>query len=54
MRVKLAAMGYGFFVPSFFITAGASLAVDAIFAEEDLPEAWTEFTAVNEKFFASD
>jgi len=28
--------------------------VDAIFAEEDLPEEWTEFTEVNEKFFASD
>jgi len=28
--------------------------VDAIFAEEDLPEEWTEFTAINEKFFSSD
>ena len=35
MRVKLDAMGYGFFVPIFFITAGASIDVDAIFAETD-------------------
>lgn len=27
--------------------------VDAIFAEEDLPDEWTEFTAVNEKYFAT-
>jgi Kef-type K+ transport system membrane component KefB/Trk K+ transport system NAD-binding subunit len=33
MRVKLDAMGYGFFVPIFFITAGASIDIDAIFAE---------------------
>jgi len=35
MRVKLDAMGYGFFVPIFFITAGAAIDVDAIFAETD-------------------
>ena len=26
--------------------------VDAIFAEEDLPDEWNEFTAVNEQYFA--
>ena len=35
MRVKLDAMGYGFFVPIFFITAGAAIDVDAIFAETE-------------------
>lgn len=35
LRVKLDAMGYGFFVPIFFITAGAAIDVDAIFADTD-------------------
>ena len=35
MRVKLDGMGYGFFVPIFFITAGAAIDLDAIFAETE-------------------
>jgi hypothetical protein len=27
--------------------------VEAIFAEEDLPEQWNEFTDLNTKFFAT-
>ena len=46
MRVKLDAMGYGFFVPIFFITAGASIDVDAIFAETDTLLLMPAFVAV--------